>query len=78
VIPVMAKTVPGQCPGCDAPVADGHRFCAECCPQEYCQSCKDATGGQCSEHQEPECTCYELHGANGGHQPGCRFHGRRA
>jgi hypothetical protein len=33
-----------------------------------CTDCQAATGGVCREHQEPECTCYEL---TGGHMPGC-------
>jgi hypothetical protein len=41
-----------------------------------CVECLDTTGHQCLDHHEPECTCYELHGAHGGHQPGCRFHGK--
>lgn len=41
-----------------------------------CHDCLEATGGQCRAHMPPECTCYELHGAGGGHQPGCPLHGR--
>jgi len=43
------------------------------CPN-CCKACLSATGGQCSEHQEPECTCYEI---TGGHMPGCAFNRTR-
>ena len=70
----MATVTAGECRGCETKVQPGFDFCAECCPQAYCKACKDATGGQCREHQEPECTCYEI---IGGHQPGCAFYGER-
>lgn len=42
-------------------------FCNELTP---CRDCLGSTGGRCAEHQEAECTCYEM---TGGHMPGCVF-----
>ena len=84
-VALAARTVvesgPPECSWCHDPLAakgvpvprQGSRalYCSQDCHDHAtCQACKDATGGVCRAHQEPECTCYEL---TGGHMPGCAF-----
>jgi uncharacterized protein (DUF433 family) len=45
----------------------------EGCPW-CCADCEAATGGQCKQHYQPECTCYE---PVFGHAMGCYFYGRK-
>ncbi|HEY2510149.1 MAG TPA: hypothetical protein VGI39_04815 [Polyangiaceae bacterium] len=58
------------------PHVDGAPLPEACCAPKApppgcpycCVACQSATGGQCRDHVEPECTCTEL---TGGHMPGC-------
>lgn len=72
---VSSDAVP--CEGCDSICGpeqwkQRRKCCPDCTclPQYTCEACLSSTGGSCREHQEPECTCYEI---TGGHMPGCAF-----